>query len=64
MALPDDGEATAATRRRERARKFRELQGEPAQPPPLTGAQKRKIAYINKDVNERADTVNAYARTW
>lgn len=62
MALPDDGEATAATRRRERARKFRELQGEPAQPPPLTGAQKRKIAYINKDVNERADTVNAYAR--
>lgn len=66
----DEQEATAATRRRERARQFRERQGAgtkekddaaPSQPL-LTGQQKRKIAFINQDVNERADAVNAYVR--
>lgn len=51
-------------KRRERARKFRELKGisEKEAPPPLTSEQKRKIAYINLDLNERADSVNAYVR--
>ncbi|KAL4400645.1 maturation of LSU-rRNA from tricistronic rRNA transcript protein [Malassezia pachydermatis] len=54
----------AMSKRRERARKFRELQGESAKthPPPLTAEQKRKIAYINQELNERADTVHAYVR--
>jgi len=51
-------------KRRERARKFRELKGisEKEAPPSLTSEQKRKIAYINLDLNERADSVNAYVR--
>lgn len=51
-------------KRRERARRFRELKGIPEKeaPPPLTSEQKRKIAYINQDLNERADSVNAYVR--
>lgn len=51
-------------KRRERARKFRELKGisEKEAPSPLTSEQKRKIAYINLDLNERADSVNAYVR--
>lgn len=54
-------------KRRERARKFRELKGvgtdgDKTTQPPLTSQQKRKIAYIQQDVNERADAVNAYVR--
>ncbi|WFD00484.1 Nucleolar protein 12 [Malassezia yamatoensis] len=63
----DPEAANAATRRRERARKFRELQNgndqsAPEPQPMLTAQQKRKIAFINHEVNERADTVNAYVR--
>ena len=64
----DEEAANAASKRRERARKFREMQGEkdkedptPSQPL-LTAQQKRKIAYINQEVNEKADAVNAYVR--
>lgn len=57
----------ASIRRRERARKFRELQGlEPREKsssqPLLTTHQKRKVAFINHNLNEKAQTVNAYAR--
>ena len=64
----DEAAANATTRRRERARKFREKQGmgekdaAPNAPPPLTAQQKRKIAFINHELNERADAVNAYVR--
>ena len=64
----DEAAANAASRRRERARKFRELQGmndkeAPANSQPLlTAQQKRKIAFINHELNERADAVNAYVR--
>ncbi|WFD30526.1 Nucleolar protein 12 [Malassezia sp. CBS 17886] len=63
---PDSARAdTASSRRKERAHKFRELQGADAgekTQAPLTGAQKRKVAYINKDINERAEAVHAYVR--
>lgn len=57
----------ASIRRRERARKFRELQGlEPREnqnsQPLLTTQQKRKVAFINHNLNDKAQTVNAYAR--
>lgn len=65
FAAPSEEAASAATRRRERARKFRELQGEqpaPTDRPLLTAQQKRKVAYINQELNEKADAVNAYVR--
>lgn len=57
----------ASIRRRERARKFRELQGlepreNPNSQPLLTTQQKRKVAFINQNLNDKAQTVNAYAR--
>ncbi|PKI84798.1 Nucleolar protein 12 [Malassezia vespertilionis] len=67
FSAPDQDAANAASRRRERARKFRELNDTgpkegTTDKPLLTGQQKRKIAYINQDLNERATMANAYIR--
>lgn len=53
-----------SNKRRERARLFRERQGGngSSAPTPLTAQQKRKIAFIRQDLNERAESVHAYVR--
>jgi len=61
-AAPRDETPGPSTKRRERARLFRERQGGSEAPPPLTAQQKRKIAYIRQDLNERAESVHAYVR--
>ncbi|WFD19695.1 Nucleolar protein 12 [Malassezia caprae] len=63
-AVPSDETPGPSNKRRERARLFRARQAgnEAPPPPPLTAQQKRKIAYIRQDLNERAESVHAYVR--
>jgi len=63
-AIPSDETPGPSNKRRERARLFHERQAgkEAPAPPPLTAQQKRKIAYIRQDLNERAESVHAYVR--
>ena len=68
LSAESEEAANASTRRRERARKFRELQAAdsntetPPGQPLLTAQQKRKVAFINQDINDKAQSVNAYVR--
>jgi nucleolar protein 12 len=64
-AAQSGADAAANEKRRSRARAFKDaLDGAdgqaPGSKPYLNSKQKRKVAYINSDINEKAKSVNAY----
>lgn len=53
-------EAEEGSKKRQRSRTFKENLDETQKRSFLSGSQKRKVAYINQEINDKADSVNAY----